>query len=150
ASEELGTGGEISDDRGKRITRAQSQCAAGRYDAVLAATDPGQHLTVISERGSEVRVERERLFELGQRILQAPIVHVSAGEPEMRPGVLAVGADRRQGRSLRFLDGDYSVLPAHIRAQNMAGGEDGERLRIVWVDFNRLLKQPLSRGIVLA
>src|SRR5262245_28728533 len=65
ASEKLGTSGEISDDRGVRITGALSECAAGCDDAILAASGPGQHLTIIGPRQREVRIEGERLFELG-------------------------------------------------------------------------------------
>src|SRR5262245_19545946 len=47
ASEQLGTSGYTSDDRGERITRAQSQCTAGRNNAVFATSDPRQYLTII-------------------------------------------------------------------------------------------------------
>ena len=67
----------------------------------------------------------------------------------MRPGVLAVGADRLERGALgkRYRGGQ--VQPAHMRGEHVARRKQPQRLTVVRVDRDRLLEQRLRDHAVL-
>ena len=68
----------------------------------------------------------------------------------MRPRVLAVGADGDEASVLGELRSSSCILPAHMRAEDTAECQHGERPGVVGIDRDRLLEQFLCREIVLA
>ena len=100
ASDELGVGGDAVVDRRKRIARAQPQRAARGRVAFLPAPAIGQRQAVIALGQREIWIEAQRQLELGQRVVEAPREQIDAAQRVVRPGVLAVGPDRRQRRAL--------------------------------------------------
>ena len=68
----------------------------------------------------------------------------------MRPGVFTVGEDRRRRGALGDRCHHRHVLPAHMGAKGVAGGEHAERLAVMRVDCGRLLEQGLRHHVVLA
>ena len=100
APDELGVGGDAVVNRRKRIARAQPQRAARGQVAFLPAPAIGQRQAVIALGKREVRIEPQRQLEFGQRVVEAPPEQINAAQRMVRPGVLAVGRDRRQRRAL--------------------------------------------------
>ena len=61
----------------------------------------------------------------------------------MRPGILAVGGNRRQCRSLGYGRCGCKIRPAQMHAKHMVGREQGQRLAVVRIDRNRAFQQRL-------
>ncbi len=66
------------------------------------------------------------------------------------PGVLAVGQDRRQCRTLGDRHRRLPVLPTHVGAKRVAGGEHTESLAVIRIDGGRFLEQSLRDYIILS
>ena len=98
-SDELGVGRNAVIDRGRGVARALADGALRRRIGVRPPTAIAQRQGVVPLRQREVRVELERQLELGQRMIEPARGEVDAGERGMRPGILAVGGNRRQCRS---------------------------------------------------
>ena len=93
AADELGVGHHAVVDRREGIARAQAQRAVGGLVGLGPAAAIGQGEAVIALGQREVRIEPQRRFELGQRIVEAPREQVSAArardaprDPRCRPG----------------------------------------------------------------
>src|SRR6266436_8219200 len=123
AADELRIGGDAAIDPGERIARTEPQRMPRGAIALLPAPAIGQRHPVISPREREVGVERERQIEFGEAIVEAAVEKVDARQRTMRPGVLAVGADRRQRRALGDRYRLRHLLPAHMGAENMTDRE---------------------------
>ena len=69
---------------------------AGSTVSILPPAAIGERDTVIAARRRETGIKPERKFEFGKAIIKAARVEIHAGQPEMGPGILAVGANGRQ------------------------------------------------------
>src|SRR5262249_56882821 len=99
ASHELSIGSDGAADREERIARAEPQPTAGSLAAFLPAPDKREHQAVEALRQRKVRIEVQRRLELGKRVLETAQIEIDGRKRKMRPGILAVGTDRRQCRA---------------------------------------------------
>ena len=136
-------------DRRIRIARAEPQRAARRFVRLAPAPAVGERQAVIALRQREIGIEAQRGFELGQRILEAPRKQMDVAERVVRPGVLAVGADRVERGALGKRHRGGQVQPAHMGGEHVARREQSQRLPVVRVDRDRLLEQRLRDHVVL-
>ena len=100
ASDVLGQTGRaiIERQRTDRAGLAASRGAPPR--CLLASGRKSQCGGVIVLGLREIRIEPQRQIEFGQRIVEAPRNQIDGAKRIMRPGVFAVGADRRQRGTL--------------------------------------------------
>src|SRR5579871_7071417 len=102
--------------------------------AFLPAAAIGQRDAVIAACGGEAGVQSERKFEFGEAIVETAGVEIDTRQPEMRPGIFAVGMNGGKRRALRNREHGCRFLPSHVGAERMAGSQDAERLSILRVD----------------
>ena len=145
-----GIGGNPVEDRREGIARTEPQRAACGFAAFAKAPGPGLHQAIIPVRHGEVRIETQRLFERGERVLEAVAVRTGTGEREIRPGVLTVGPNRRQCGAFGLRPDGCRILPTHAGTEAMADRKHGQRLRIIRINGDGLFEQPLGRKIILA
>ena len=67
----------------------------------------------------------------------------------MRPGVLAVGPDRGQRRTLGNRYRRRHIRPAHVGAERMAGGQHAKRLTVIRVDCVAFSSSACATKIIL-
>ena len=84
-------------NRPPKTDRAGSAATrGGGLFGVLPAAAISQRQAIIALGQREVRIEPQRQFELGKRIVEAASEHINAAQRKVRPGILAIGADRGQ------------------------------------------------------
>ena len=80
ASDVLGVGRDAIVDCRVGVARAQPEPALRRRVSVLPAPVIAKREAIIALRQREARIEPQRQFELGERIVQAPRIHVDGAE----------------------------------------------------------------------
>ena len=135
-------------DRERRIARAQPDGALGGLESLLPSTAIAQRQSVIPLRQRKIRIELQRRLEFCEAVVVPARREVDAAERGMRPRVLVVGHDRRERGTLGDRCRGLEVGPAQMDADHMGGGQQCQRLAVIWVDRDRFGQQGLGEHVV--
>src|SRR4051812_18891349 len=92
----LAANGNAAADRSERVSRAEPQRLARGIVTFLPTPPIRERQTVEAACRREIRVQLQRQLEFGDAIIEPLLEQIDGGQRIVRPGIFAVGADRRE------------------------------------------------------